>query len=98
MGVSASLGNRRITSLIFACNSLNATSISLDSSNFTTTTETPAREEELTSSMPEILLTADSIIFVTEASIISGSPPGKIVVTDSTGNSISGIRSTPIRL
>ena len=51
-----------------------------------------------TSSMPGILLTAPSMMFVTLESTTSGLAPGKTVVTEINEKSISGERSIEIRL
>ena len=45
--------------------------------------------------IPETLLTSSSIMSVISVSIVSGEAPGKVVVTDTYGNSILGKRSTP---
>ena len=97
-GGSASSGSCRSTWLTFACTSENATSMSFDSSKVSTTVETLGEERDWMLSMPGTLLTAVSMMLVTLASITSGFAPGSTVVTEMTGNSMRGKRSTPIRL
>ena len=62
------------------------------------TLETPGADLDRTASIPGILLTAPSMIFVTLESITSGLAPGKTVVTEISEKSISGERSIEIRL
>ena len=50
------------------------------------------------SSIPEMVLRMSSIGLVTEVSISSTLAFGRTVVTEATGNSTSGKRSTPSRL
>ena len=72
--------------------------MSFDSSKVSTTFETLGDERDWMLSMPGTLLTAVSMMLVTLASITSGFAPGRTVVTEMTGNSMRGNRSTPIRL
>ena len=59
------------------------------------TTETFSDENEVSSSMPLMVLTASSILSVISVSISSGAAPGSTVVTMTNGNSTFGKRSTP---
>jgi HAE1 family hydrophobic/amphiphilic exporter-1 len=61
------------------------------------TLETPGADLDLTSSIPEILLTAPSTILVTLESTTSGFAPGRIVVTEMSEKSMSGDLSIDIR-
>jgi hypothetical protein len=55
----------------------------------------PSRVVERTSSTPEMELTASSIGLVTLDSISSAPVPGRLAVTETTGKSTLGNRSTP---
>jgi len=59
------------------------------------TTETFSDENDVSSLMPLIVLTASSILSVSSVSISSGAAPGSTVVTMTNGNSTLGKRSTP---
>src|SRR5215472_4345033 len=72
-----------------------ATSMSLSSRKVRITCETPSDEDERSSSMPLMVLTASSILSVTSVSICSGAAPGWTVVMRIVGRSILGYRSTP---
>ena len=54
------------------------------------TCDTPSDEDERSSSMPLIVLTASSILSVTSVSICSGAAPGCTVVTRIVGRSTFG--------
>ena len=70
--------------------------MSLSNSKVIVTTETPGEDCDFIDSIPVTVFTAVSIRLVIEESIISGLAPSSVVVTESTGNSIIGKRSTPI--
>ena len=67
-------------------------------SKVSTTFDTPGEERDWMKSMPGTLFTAVSMMLVTLASTTSGFAPGSTVVTEMTGNSMRGKRSTPMRL
>ena len=60
-------------------------------------TDTPGEEEDWMCSMPGTLLTDVSITLVTLASTMSGLAPFSVVAIETTGNSIWGKRSMPMR-
>src|SRR5579884_2179472 len=72
-----------------------ATSPFFSNKNWTITVLTPSRVVERSSSMPETELTASSIGLVTVVSSSSALAPGRLAVTDTTGKSTLGNRSTP---
>src|SRR5260221_13948678 len=63
--------------------------------NGTATSEVPSFDREFSSSMPEMVLIAPSILSVTSVSISSGAAPGSLVVTMITGKSMLGNSSSP---
>src|SRR5579885_3236916 len=63
--------------------------------NCTTTVLTPSRVVARSSSTPETELTASSMGLVTVVSSSSALAPGRLAVTDTTGKSTFGNRSTP---
>ena len=60
------------------------------------TTDTPGEDSDRIDSIPGVVLTAFSIIFVILESIIYGFAPSREVVTDRMGNSTIGNLSIPI--
>ena len=86
-GGSVPCGSRRSTWLIFACTSLNATSIRFSSAKVMAMVDTPGDEVDCTCSMPDTPLIDDSSRLVMLASTISGLAPFSVVVTEMTGNS-----------
>ena len=59
------------------------------------TRDCPSVDVDRSSSIPATVLTAASMRSVTSASMLSGVAPGFVVLTDTTGVSIRGYRSTP---
>src|SRR5690349_9082992 len=98
IGASVPAGSRDRIVLIFPCTSCCATSRFFSSTNVMTTEVIPSLVVERNSSIPEIVLTASSIILVTPVSISSTLVPGRVVVTVTIGRSTLGNRSTPILL
>ena len=82
----------------FDWTSLKAISRSFSKRNCIKTLDTPGADLDRTSSIPGMLFTAPSMIFVTLESTTSGLAPGKTVVTEISEKSISGERSIEIRL
>ena len=70
--------------------------ISLSKLKVMLTTDTPGEDSDLIDSIPGVVLTAFSIMFVILESIISGFAPLREVVTDRMGNSTIGNLSIPI--
>ena len=59
--------------------------------------DTPSADTERSSSMPETVFTARSILSVISVSTSSGAAPVRRVVMDTVGKSTLGKRSTPSR-
>src|SRR5690606_7627197 len=95
VGCSAVTGRFGIMVWTFCWTSLNATSTSFSRTNWTNTRDAPSIEDERSSSIPLMVLTASSTFSVISVSISSGDAPGLITVTVSVGKSIFGNRSTP---
>ncbi len=97
-GASMPLGRSGRTPLTLSRTSCAATSVFLSSLKEMTTWEMPSADVEFRSSMPEMVLTAPSILSVTSLSTSSGAAPGSVVVTTTMGISTLGNWSTPRRL
>ncbi len=72
-----------------------ATSPFFSNTNCTTIVVTPSRTVDRSSSTPETVLIASSIGRVTLVSISSGLVPGRLAITETTGKSTLGNKSTP---
>ena len=88
-------GSTRMTGSTLARTSCAATSGFFDSSKVIVTLDCPSVEVDRSSSIPATVLTAASMRSVTSASMLSGVAPGFVVLTETTGVSIRGYRSTP---
>ncbi len=97
VGSSMSLGSEVTTPLMRSRTSWAATSGSFSRTKVTNTCETPSDDEERSSSMPLMVLTASSILSVIWVSTSVGAAPGNRVVIVTTGKSTLGNRSTPRR-
>src|SRR5687768_9309365 len=95
IGGSASVGRSPRMVEILSRTSCVATSRSFSRLNEIMTTDTFSEENDVSSLMPLIVLTASSILSVSSVSISSGAAPGSTVVTMTNGNSTFGKRSTP---
>ncbi len=97
-GGSIPFGRSWSTVWILSRTSCAPTSAFLSRSNWTVTIETPSLELERSSSMPEMVLTAPSILSVMSVSTSSGAAPSRRVVMTTNGRSTFGNWSSPRRL
>ena len=97
MGVSISRGSLESVAWTRSRTSWAATSTLRSRSKRMTTCETFSTLTERSVSSPGSVLSASSRGLVTLVSMVSGSAPGRMVVTVTMGNSTSGNWSTPMR-
>ena len=84
--------------LIAACTSIAASSMLRLRSNCSVTRVEPSEDRDVISLMPAMLPSARSSGVATVAAIVSGLAPGRLAVTEITGNSTCGNGATGSRV